>query len=78
MTTYSHNGQVGDVIVIEEHHLGEGRRIGEILDVFGPGAREHYRVRWDDGRESLFYPSNDAVIHRHQRAEEEPVLVHEP
>ena len=80
MTISSRNGQVGEVIVIEEHHVGEGRRIGEILEVVNPGAHEHYRVRWDDGRESIFYPSTDAHIHHHHHPEPEeaPVLVHEP
>ena len=68
MATKSPNGQIGEVIEIEAHHLGEGRRIGEILDVLDPGEHEHYRVRWDDGHESLFYPSNDAHIH-HRGAE---------
>jgi hypothetical protein len=70
MATESRNGQVGEVIEIEAHHLGEGRRIGKILEVLDPGEHEHYRVRWDDGRESIFYPGNDAHIH-HRRAAEE-------
>jgi hypothetical protein len=46
--------------------------------VVNPGAHEHYRVRWDDGRESIFYPSTDAHIHHHPEPEEAPVLAHEP
>lgn len=68
MANETHNGKVGEVIVIEAHHLGEGRRLGEILEVLDPGEHEHYRVRWDDGRESIFYPGNDAHIH-HRAAE---------
>jgi hypothetical protein len=69
MPTESRNGQAGEVIEIEAHHLGEGRRIGEILEVLDPGEHEHYWVRWDDGRESLFYPSSDAHIHHHAAEE---------
>lgn len=54
--------QPGDVIIVEGHHVGEGRRIGEILEVLVTDSAEHYRVRWDDGHESVFYPSTDAVI----------------
>ena len=36
--------------------------IGEILEVLGKAGHEHYRVRWDDDHESVFYPSNDATI----------------
>jgi hypothetical protein len=52
------------VIVIEGHHLGESRRTGEVLEVLGEPGHVHYRVRWDDDRETVFYPSSDATIHR--------------
>jgi hypothetical protein len=58
--------QAGDVIVIEGRRLGESRRIGEILEVLGAPDHEHYRVRWDDDRESIFTPGGGAVI-RHAR-----------
>ena len=67
MTTGSPIGQPGEVIVVEEHHLGEGRRVCEILEVLGTGTSEHYRVRWDDDRESIYFPGNDAHILRHVR-----------
>lgn len=71
------HARAGDLIAIHGHRVGEIARVGEILEVLDPGGREHYRVRWDDGHESIFTPGSDAVI-RHRRAEEEPVLVHEP
>ena len=54
----------GDIIEVHEHRVGEKGRSGEILEVLGESGHEHYRVRWDDGRESLFYPSSDATIRR--------------
>ncbi len=75
---HSHSAHVGDLIVIHEHRLGEPRRKGEILEVFGTAEHEHYRVRWDDGREALFYPGGDAVIQHARGSEDEPALVHEP
>jgi hypothetical protein len=56
------HAQVGDLVLIAGHRLGESRRIAEILQVLGTSENEHYRVRWDDGHESIFTPSNDAVI----------------
>jgi len=53
---------VGDVVEIHGHHVGEGRRSGEVLEVLGKPEHEHFRVRWEDERESLFYPSSDAII----------------
>ena len=57
----------GDIVEIHEHRLGETRRSGEILEVLGEPGHQHFRVRWDDGRESLFYPSSDATTHRATR-----------
>ena len=59
--------EVGDLIVIEGHHVGESRRTGEILEVLGERGQQHYRVRWNDDRETVFYPSSDATIHRATR-----------
>ena len=61
-TTEIFRGQAGDLVIVEGHHVGESRRIGEILEVIGEAGHEHYRVRWDDGRETVFYPSSDATI----------------
>ena len=34
----------------------------EILEVLGTRGHRHYRVRWDDGHESIFFPGSDAII----------------
>jgi Domain of unknown function (DUF1918) len=60
--------RVGAVIEIHEHRLGEKPRTGEILEVLGGPEHEHYRVRWDDGHESIFYPSGDATIRQAKTA----------
>jgi hypothetical protein len=49
-------GKVGDRIVVESAHVGEGPREGTILKVEKTPSGTHYRVRWDDGHESLFLP----------------------
>lgn len=55
---------VGDEIVVDGPHLGDPQRKGEILEVLDQGGVVHYRVRWDDGHESVFFPSSDAhVVH---------------
>lgn len=55
-------GRVGDLVVIEGRRVGQSGRIGEILEVLGEPGHEHYRVRWEAGHETVFYPSNDATI----------------
>ena len=47
--------------------MGESERIGEILEVLGDVEHPHFRVRWDDDRETIFYPSSDSVIRRRKR-----------
>ncbi len=58
----------GDVVVISGRTVGAKPRMGEILEVLGAPGHEHYRVRWEDGHESIFYPGNDAVIRHRERA----------
>jgi Domain of unknown function (DUF1918) len=56
--------ETGDLVVIHGHHVGDRGRTGEILEVLGEPGHEHFKVLWEDGVESIFYPSNDAVVHR--------------
>jgi hypothetical protein len=69
-STQEWNAAVGDVIVIEGHHVGDSRRAGEILEVLGGPGHEHYLVRWDDDRETVFYPSSDATIRKHEAVQD--------
>lgn len=53
---------VGDRIVVEAAAVDRGRRQGEVVEVLGTGDDQHYRVRWQDGHESIFYPGPDARV----------------
>ena len=66
-TTEAFRAHPGDHVTVEGHKVGDGRREGEILEVLGEPEHEHYRVQWEDGRETLFYPSSDATIKPKQR-----------
>jgi hypothetical protein len=48
---------VGDEIVVDNMQLGHPPRKGEVLDVIAEGDVQHYRVRWEDGHVSMFYPA---------------------
>jgi hypothetical protein len=41
-----------------------GERSGEIVEILAGAAGKHYRVRWDDGHETTFFPSSDATVER--------------
>ena len=50
--------KVGDEIVVDAAHTGDLPREGRVVEVLSAGGVVHYRVRWDDGRETLFYPGS--------------------
>jgi hypothetical protein len=63
--------RAGDLIEIHGHRQGEASRFGEILEILGSDGHEHYRVRWDDGHESIFTPGSDAVIKHLSKPDQE-------
>ena len=54
----------GDIVEVVGHRLGDAARYGEILEVLGEPKHPHFRVRWEDGRQSLLYAGSDIVISR--------------
>jgi hypothetical protein len=59
-------GKVGDRVVLESERTGRAAREGEILEVLGAGEGVHYRVRWEDGHESTFFPSGGSITISHK------------
>jgi hypothetical protein len=53
---------IGDHIVVDGHQPAGGHRHGIVREVFEEGGDEHYRVCWDDGHESIFFPGPDAHV----------------
>jgi Ala-tRNA(Pro) deacylase len=51
-----------DVVEVSGRRVGEPPRLGEILEVLGRPDRPHYRVRWEDGHESILYPGETTTI----------------
>jgi hypothetical protein len=52
----------GDLVQTAGRRVGDPGRTGEIVAVLGEDDRAHYRVRWEDGRESLLYPGEGTTI----------------
>ncbi|MBO0731510.1 MAG: DUF1918 domain-containing protein [Acidimicrobiaceae bacterium] len=52
----------GDHIVIESRKVGGGRKSGEVVEVIEDIGGRHYRVHWDDGHDTILYPSADAFV----------------
>lgn len=63
MPSHRKRARPGDVVVVHPHSLDEHvRRAGVILEVLGEPDHVHYRIRWDEEHESLFWPGEDAHI----------------
>ena len=58
------DGNIGDKIIVEGRALGDPRRTGEVLEIRDNGGVRHYRIRWDDGTDCVFYPSSDTQFLR--------------
>lgn len=52
----------GDVIEIDGRRVGDVPRTGEVLEVLGEPGHRHYRVRWDEEHESVFYPARETAV----------------
>jgi Domain of unknown function (DUF1918) len=51
----------GDRIALETERVGQPPREGEVLEVVQGAVAISYRIRWDDGHESLFTPAAGSV-----------------
>jgi len=54
------HARAGDRIAVETTTLDVPRRGGIVLEVLGADDQPPYRVRWDDGHESVYFPGPDA------------------
>ena len=62
--------KVGDRIAVESERVGLSPRVGKVLEVLSPGPGVHYRVRWADDHETVFFAraGNASVIAKRSRA----------
>lgn len=52
----------GDALLVKGHHVGDSDREAVIIEVRGADGAPPYVVRWEDGHESVFFPSCDTVV----------------
>ena len=53
---------IGDQVRIMGRNVGLREHVGEIIEVRGAQGEPPYRVRFDDGHESLIFPGPDCLI----------------
>ena len=56
------HANVGDRLIVEGAHVGDGRREGVITQVRHDDHTPPYTVRWEDGHEGLVFPGPDARV----------------
>jgi hypothetical protein len=64
-------GHVGDRIEVHSPSGTVAPRRGEIVEVLGMPHHEHYRVRWNDGHESIFFPADGTHIRSAERTHDD-------
>jgi Domain of unknown function (DUF1918) len=52
--------RAGDVIEVQGLP-GYGPRRGQIVEILGRPGQPHYRVRWDEEHESMYFPADGAL-----------------
>ena len=58
---------VGSRVEVEARSTASPRRSGVIAEVLRGDPHPRYRIRWDDGHESIYSPA-DGALHRAGRA----------
>ncbi|SHK38096.1 protein of unknown function [Pseudonocardia thermophila] len=64
------DADVGDYIYVPGPVYAAGSAIhahsrqAKVLEVIEDGGRKHYRVRWQEGQETLYFPGPDAQVER--------------
>ncbi|GAA4665306.1 DUF1918 domain-containing protein [Streptomyces chumphonensis] len=62
------HAEKGDKLLVHGRVVGQHDRTAEIVEVLGPQGEPPYRVRFDDGHETVVSPGPDSVV----RHPEEP------
>jgi hypothetical protein len=65
--------EVGKRVVAESESTGRRPRSGVVDEVLRGDPSPRYRIRWDDGHESIYTPANSAL-----RAEPRPKRPRQP
>lgn len=61
------HAEVNDEIVVRGRHVGDEDREGVVIEIHGKDGTPPYLVRWENGHESIFVPSADALVEHHPR-----------
>jgi Domain of unknown function (DUF1918) len=60
------HAQLHDTLTVKGRRQGDEDRHGEIVEIHGQNGSPPYLVHWNQGSESLFFPSADTVVEHHK------------
>ncbi|MGW0119292.1 DUF1918 domain-containing protein [Streptomyces sp. NPDC003327] len=61
------HASVGDKLLVHGRTVGQHDRTAEVVEVLGENGTPPYRVRFDDGHETLMSPGPDTVVRPHEQ-----------
>jgi Domain of unknown function (DUF1918) len=59
------HAQAGDELTVRGRRQGDGDRRGTILRAGGKDGAPPYLVRWQDGHQSVFFPTSGTEVEHH-------------
>ncbi|MFI1396683.1 DUF1918 domain-containing protein [Streptomyces sp. NPDC020681] len=62
------HANVGDKLLVHGRIVGQHDRIAEVVEVLGAEGTPPFRVRFEDGHETLMSPGPDTVVKPHETA----------
>jgi Domain of unknown function (DUF1918) len=61
------HADVGDTLRTHGRIVGQHDRVAEIVEVLGTDGTPPYRVRFEDGHETVMSPGPDSVVQHRER-----------
>ncbi|MER7175443.1 DUF1918 domain-containing protein [Streptomyces mesophilus] len=61
------HASVGDMLLVHGRVVGQQDRVAEVIEVLGPDGTPPFRVRFEDGHETLMSPGPDTVVRHRTR-----------
>ena len=66
------NFEIGDRVAAESESTERAPRKGTVVDRVVERSSARYRIRWDDGHESIYTPAGGALHRLHEAEREGP------
>ncbi|MGW7354379.1 DUF1918 domain-containing protein [Streptomyces sp. NPDC054784] len=60
------HANTGDQLLVHGRTVGRNDQVAEIVEVMGPDGGPPYRVRYEDGHETVLSPGPDSVVRGHE------------